>query len=594
MAYEINRHVVRLKAHLPFGAAHGQIYEEHVDPRQSKSLATKALVSLCELVKNPIVKMVVLTGDAGHGKTHLCRRLLEEILDLAPEDAHARLMDAGKGAEAVGNVEGRTLRIVKDLSEFKDPQKAARVLTGAITSSESIVVVCANEGKLREVVSFAGSDLEFLRATLEESNSRGACSSRDDVFVLDLNHQSVTATSDSESSLVAQLLRTWAVDRRSWRSCDKCDAMGACPIWANHAALSGTDGDEDAAKLRQERIQLLLRVAEESGTTITIRELLILVAFTITGGLDCREVHKRHAKHADDRGWQWRHLFFQVPFENDLTRDQRDSLPLLAPLSRLDPGKNALRLVDDGLAARDYEDSVTFAPPSFGIVQPTPRTRKQAKDEASNHRELFGFLRRRDYFDSPEDPPPASRLGFKFHEEFRTALLAKRREEKRDIRDKLLKGLEAIQDIRRTSRQTRFAVVDPAFGNVSGNASILSHSISAKTVDIVSVSDHWERLSAGQLARSLDWINRKLVVQFGESPHVVELDALQFEFVLRAGQGLSCRSFFIGDIRRLLARLAKLTQDRLGGDDEEIEVIYGDKTRTITIDTGDNIICSDD
>ena len=76
MAFQLNQHVERLAAYQPFDASFGQLYAEYVDTRQSDQLETRAFDFVSEIIHDPNVRVVVLTGDAGHGKTHLCGRLI--------------------------------------------------------------------------------------------------------------------------------------------------------------------------------------------------------------------------------------------------------------------------------------------------------------------------------------------------------------------------------------------------------------------------------------------------------------------------------------------------------------------------------------
>ena len=71
--YKNNSHVLRLNRHLPFSAAHDQIYEEYQKDGDTLDINTKALKYLIEAV-NRGAKLLVLTGDAGHGKADVARR----------------------------------------------------------------------------------------------------------------------------------------------------------------------------------------------------------------------------------------------------------------------------------------------------------------------------------------------------------------------------------------------------------------------------------------------------------------------------------------------------------------------------------------
>ena len=122
MPANINSHVVRLHRFLPFSAAHDQIYEEYQTGEDNLDLATVAISYAADAVRAG-ARCVILTGDAGHGKTHMCRRLIETgLLGHDPGSARKFLIESCDGSSAIppaSGIEGLSLRIHKDLSEIQ-------------------------------------------------------------------------------------------------------------------------------------------------------------------------------------------------------------------------------------------------------------------------------------------------------------------------------------------------------------------------------------------------------------------------------------------------------------------------------------------
>ena len=150
MPANINSHVARLHRFLPFSSAHDQIYEEYQTGEDNLDLATVAIFHAIEAIRAN-AKCVILTGDAGHGKTHMCRRLLEkELLGYTPEEARKILQgscDAKSPIPPAKGVESVSVRIHKDLSEIQPPSKAAILFEEALDRDNECLVVCANEGR---------------------------------------------------------------------------------------------------------------------------------------------------------------------------------------------------------------------------------------------------------------------------------------------------------------------------------------------------------------------------------------------------------------------------------------------------------------
>lgn len=606
MPYQTNFHVERLRSYLPFGSSHSQIYEEQADPNLLRSLPTAAFVALQRLIQDPDRRLIILTGDAGHGKTHLCRRLLQSVLELSADDAHSLIREECDGKKDLGTVSGRGLRIIKDLSEHSLLIARSRLLE-ALRAPDRVTVVCANEGKLRNVAS-SSDELRPIIEAMEDNYRSGRADVDPRIYVIDLNFQSVTA--GDAGGLLGNLLRQWVDDKRNWRTCTNCTASERCPILWNRNKLAG-DGAKGLAPRRTEGLRVLLRLIEQTGQIVTIRELLILIAFIVTGDIGCGDVKRRHRRSPDDTSWQHEFLYFQTLFEPPLNPDQASSLPLLSILSRFDPGRNAIRRVDDVLAADTDLPEMPFVPPELRASIFTPRSRRQARTEGSKHRSKISFLRRRDYFELETDRirkevvgradpvSQAERLGFRHYDAFVFMCDRPERPEcarkRLAIRNRILKGLEAVQDLRRSAAHTgKFAVVDPAYGNSYGSASILSKMIVAKHISIKSQKNYWTEQMGHEpdVCRDIDWIDRKLVVEFTNEGVALELDLLGFEFVMRSAEGLSCRRFFMGEIRRIMMKLAALAETG-DEDSEDIRVVFGSQIRSLTIDIGSKIVCED-
>ena len=203
------------------------------------------------------------------------------------------------------------------------------------------------------------TNCRVLTLTLEQGMTDGSLSGIDPaVHVLNLNYQSVAP--DGRDGLVDWALRTWGADRRRWGTCPRCDAADVCPIYANHRLIA--DDDEGAPR---RAIRTLFSTAERSGAVITTRQALASLSFTITGGLQCTDVHRRWQRGPSDNSWQYPYLFHQAAFGDRLSRLQRRHVPTFDALRRLDPGAVAVRAVDDTLEPATEESS--FLPPSPSI-----------------------------------------------------------------------------------------------------------------------------------------------------------------------------------------------------------------------------------
>lgn len=576
MGLEFNSHVERMGRFQPFSANSADAVHEQGDPRP-RGFETAAFRHVLETIENPQVQLIVLTGDAGHGKTHLCAKILEER-GIDSVTAHRSILNDADGRHELTHTRtGRPLRMVKDLSEMQS-EGAAELLSEVLDlPPDTVTVVCANEGRLRRAVAMKqGSRLEVLTRTLEEGIKTGRCASVDPtVHVINLNYQSVAPEGDS--GLVDWTLTSWGTDRRSWRSCGRCDAQAGCPIFANHNLLSC----QVRGARRRERIKLLVATAERTGSVVTIRHALATIAHAITGGTNCREVHRRYKQ----PGWQYRHLFHQALFGDRLTAPQRTTqVPTFLALRRLDPGRTALRAVDDILEPEEAD--VPFLPPLPVMEGATPRSKRDAQRESETLHKVLVFLRRRDYFDSYEGPGPYERMGLRGGEQFEQAAVdSSDRRAPVVVRDTLLRGLEAVQGVRRASNPADFLVLDPAFVNHRSRAAVVGHRIPSRNILIEGQVAHWNHTGDPQMHRAVDWLSRTTFIRM-PNEFTIPLDLFRFELLLRWADGLRARSEHAAAVRFINGLLAK-AMPRTEGD--EIVVLVGGERRTLSIDVGDRI-----
>jgi len=576
---KINQHVELLNAYQPFDADFAQIFFEGSE--HSFELSTKATSTVAAFLNDPSVRVVVLTGDAGHGKTHICASVLAQLRGLeSVAEVASQINDEGYGETDLYTFEdGRNLRIIKDLSEFPTSFGAEKLVKAIL--GEGVTLVCANEGRLRSCIGGV-EQLEQLMKVLTGSILHGVTSSEDSsISVLNLNYQSVAGSTDVGASLVEQLLEEWVVNDAPWQDCDGCVAKECCPVRLNReqlveAAPAGGDGVEGAQ--RREGIRLLFEVVERSGRIVTIRELLIVVSHLVTGGLQCSEVHKRSASYPEN--WADSYAYHELLFGSQLEGTSMGRMSVFESLRRIDPGRRAIRQVDDRLdPSLSSNVGPHHAPVDIGS-DGAPTTKIDRLREAQDHRELWQFMRRRNYFDT-QSPANAkeigvsavSRLGFLHLDEF-DEIVNSPTGAKASLRNRVFRGLEAIQGIRRAGLNS-LAIVDPAFSvqraSASGSGGVSMRSFSQIVATEIPIDQSslrseyavWERRykygDGPEVQRQVDWIDRRVILTLdldGTDPlWAIPLNLQEFDFILRVADGLESRQQVAHITRSILRRL---------------------------------------
>ncbi|WP_339781861.1 hypothetical protein [uncultured Thalassospira sp.] len=603
-----NSHVARLNRYLPFDPAHSQIYEEYQKTADSLNLETVALRYLNSAAKLNSARLIILTGDAGHGKTHLCRRLIQDCLGYDEESAR-RLINSACNAEraidpAPGSPLSKSIYIHKDFSEL-EPVNATALIETAINQEETIYVICANEGRLRAVLESetTGEACCLVLENFNTSFKSGLCVQDPRIHIINLNYQSVSGGEDE--SLAAEVFDEWLDDGRRWQICSSCDASVNCPILNNRKLLEASASD--IGKQRRARLVTLFSALEQLGVVFTIRELLMVAAYIITGGLKCHDVHGRYRK----SGWQHEYTFYNSLFTppRDIKKDKLYNIPVISDLQRLDPGLRAFRAIDEKLINEQnvfppgeldlmFANNVFQDPPlidaSQGIdeIIGNPSSRNERNKEAGLVQRIVRSLRRRAFFDEDcQSITELSRLGFQSGSDF-IAVTKKTISdtEMHKLKSRILRGLHIIQGLQMSEREISLHLVDPAFGSATTHAAIIAGRIPARAIQVLPMGEVWaipDDLQVSAITKSVNWIDRHIVLRFemGTGFADLNLDMMSFDCVCRAGSGYVAEEFYAHDLKRIknfLARLAERGQKQ----PDEINLFIRGAVHSVSIDNG--------
>jgi hypothetical protein len=304
---------------------------------QPLRLPTRVEAFLRERFDRPDPPSVILTGNAGDGKTFLCRQIL----------AAFGVNDPDWDALATTPLErdGVRLRVVKDLSELSRPD-GARVLGQLAEALEhpgpERLLIAANEGRLRDLLGLDPT-LAPLLSRIEAQLRDGPDAASADLVVINL-------TAVATSAFVPAAL-AWMADAEHWRACAGCPLSDNCPIrWS-------------ANRLRDPhvvgRVQLLYRLLEQLDVHVTVRDMLIHLAYTLAGNLRCRALQQAHNRHES--------LAPFVYYNNVWGRDDDPAFQrkaaVVQQLARLRVGEHSLFEIDDFIVSGDApEHAALFAP----------------------------------------------------------------------------------------------------------------------------------------------------------------------------------------------------------------------------------------
>lgn len=260
--------VAALRALSVFTADQAGAYREHfsqVAEALGKDVQTKLGHFLTHWAREETPGLVILTGNAGTGKT-------------AAAEAYCKALDASLPAEDAMVTIRPGRRVVKDLSGLPNPAARAEAMSIALnSSSDSQILICANEGVLRDA--FADLGLAEATSALEEALRRGAHANAE-LTIINVNRQRPTG-----DNLWRQLV-DYVSREDIWLGCADCPFdVGGCPMRSNAEQMRR---DEVRDQLRT-----LVRLAS-GGAVPTLREVLAILSWGIVGNATCSHVKERN------------------------------------------------------------------------------------------------------------------------------------------------------------------------------------------------------------------------------------------------------------------------------------------------------------
>ncbi|HWQ15586.1 MAG TPA: hypothetical protein VNL77_22485 [Roseiflexaceae bacterium] len=285
---------------------------------------------------------VILTGNAGDGKTYLCRQIVATFTGHPVDDWEAL-------AEQPLERDGIRLHVIKDLSEL-GPEGGIDVLRKLAAAHESAsadrYLIAANEGRLRDLLGQAQTPR--LYQDVEQQLQRGVDAGSRQLVVINL-------TAVTTSTFVPAALR-WMTADEHWAACAPCPIRERCPVRHNALRLS----DPHIAG----RVQLLYQLLEHLDIHVTVRDMLIHLAYTLTGDRRCYELQGLDARRTDRSGLAYYANIWGGPEGGAFRR----KASVVQHLDRLRVGDHSLFEIDDFIVngAEQSEHAAThrqlFAP----------------------------------------------------------------------------------------------------------------------------------------------------------------------------------------------------------------------------------------
>ena len=356
-------------------------------------------------------KLVVITGNAGDGKTAFLQQLEKQA------QAEQAIFEAPLPNGRSFKLRGQTFLTNYDGSQDEGEQSSDDVLlaffepyrgddTSNWTAGETRAIAI-NEGRLVDFLASHGETFGKLSSIVAAGLTTGSPSSG--VAIVNLNLRSVVADPErndddplaEDNSIFARSLRRMTADV-FWEPCESCDLKEKCYVLHN----AKTFQDDTAGPKVLQRLRTLYTLTHlRERLHITLRDLRSALAYTIAGTRNCDEIHQLYRDGNRDAIAQG--LYFNSWMGGDHGTSDR----LLTLLKDVDIGlasdptlDRALDFVspdtDRGLfrldGRGDYDGAVLK---SLFDSLPRDYTGHPSENRAERHRAYVAMVRRRAYFE---------------------------------------------------------------------------------------------------------------------------------------------------------------------------------------------------
>lgn len=259
---------------------------------------------LKEAVLTGMYRLVILTGNAGDGKTAFIQKLEEAASERGatvskPNSLGSTFVIGGRQYKTLydGSVELSGTSNLTMLSDFFAEFKGDMVpATGAC------LVVAMNEGKLLDFLSHTTEFRWLSRTILAHLQQNAALPS--DLVLVNLNLRSVVdAPRDKTDSLLDQILDRYVAEE-FWSACDGCPARRRCPVKFNvdtfrirptaglmDAERAGVEERNQSALLARSRLKSIFQMLHfRKRIHVTVRDLRSVLAFILFGKYTCAQI----------------------------------------------------------------------------------------------------------------------------------------------------------------------------------------------------------------------------------------------------------------------------------------------------------------
>lgn len=249
---------------------------------------TKLDKKLLQSIQKGQYKLIIITGNAGDGKTAFIRRvegIASNVQRLSNRNgANFSINGVPFQSNYDGSQDEEELANNDVLTEFFKPFEGKNTFKDAPEGR----IIAINEGRLVDFLQSAEKHRKLYDIIDEYFYQEGKTQLPEGLMIINLNLRSVTAMELGRESLLRSQVKK-LTNRDLWGDCNECPLANRCFIKYNVDSFTDSAAGDEVIN----RLEWLVRtLVYKKELHITIRDLRSMIAYMLTRDLSCTEVGK--------------------------------------------------------------------------------------------------------------------------------------------------------------------------------------------------------------------------------------------------------------------------------------------------------------
>lgn len=269
---------------------------------------TKLDLSLLPAILDGNYKLVIITGNAGDGKTAFIKKIEEKAEDKTAlqhtNGATFKIKDVPFQSNYDGSQDEEEKANNNVLEEFFKPFESCKDFSGSSAGR----IIAINEGRLVEFLQTSEKHKNLADIIDKYFYQEGHFQLPQGLLIINLNLRSIVASDDYGQSIFRKQIQK-LTESSLWQMCNSCKHASKCFIRYNVQSFN----DSSAGKEIINRLEWLLRtISLKKELHITIRDLRSFISYLIARDFTCEEIPQLIADSAFNQEEYWANFYFNI------------------------------------------------------------------------------------------------------------------------------------------------------------------------------------------------------------------------------------------------------------------------------------------